>query len=315
MALLGQQYSGKVTDSPAWWASINAVLALVLRRRVERCQCPPTDEAQVWEYAANAIGAVLDILMRNTQLMSVQALLIVAWFFLGTPNPQPTFMLVGSALRLAHSIGLHKSTFTSSFDVREREMRNKVFWIALSFDRELCLRTGRPMAHGMYDFDADLPVDSIDEDEDESGIMTTVDGSKLNIVIIQARLAIIQGNTFLTLYSTKHPKVPAHVDDSVSKLNHQLAEWCAMFTPDAHPDQTFGLGAHRIIIRLSYLYHNCVIVVNSANSREYWALSNAQSPVVLSQSSQDSVQRCLSAARAVVSLLSAIPSTWKSLHW
>ncbi|SPO03655.1 uncharacterized protein DNG_06338 [Cephalotrichum gorgonifer] len=166
MALLGQQYSGTPTESPAWWASLNAVLAITQRRRAEISQDPSADEDLAWCYAANALGTTLDILMRNTQLLSVQALLSIAWFFIGTPNPQPSFMLVGNALRLAHSIGLHRANHGSaSWDSIELYMRRKVFWIALSLDRELCLRTGRPPAHDLHHFQVDMPSDSLDDTE------------------------------------------------------------------------------------------------------------------------------------------------------
>ncbi|KDN70726.1 putative fungal specific transcription factor [Colletotrichum sublineola] len=96
IALLGQQYSGESEKNPAWWTAFNAVLAISHRRRVE--QGMSTDKELMWSYAANALDTVLDILLRATQLMSVQALLTLAWFFLGTPNPQPSFMLVANAL-------------------------------------------------------------------------------------------------------------------------------------------------------------------------------------------------------------------------
>ncbi|KAK1954658.1 hypothetical protein LY78DRAFT_441444 [Colletotrichum sublineola] len=139
IALLGQQYSGESEKNPAWWTAFNAVLAISHRRRVE--QGMSTDKELMWSYAANALDTVLDILLRATQLMSVQALLTLAWFFLGTPNPQPSFMLVANAVRLAHSIGLHRKNCSSSLSSLERATRINVFWLAFSLDRELSLRT------------------------------------------------------------------------------------------------------------------------------------------------------------------------------
>lgn len=58
-------------------------------------------------------------------------------FLMGTPNPQPSFFLVAAALRLAHSLGLHKkgSTF-SGLDKAEIEQRQRVYWIAYMLDKE-----------------------------------------------------------------------------------------------------------------------------------------------------------------------------------
>ncbi|KAG5744281.1 hypothetical protein H9Q69_000031 [Fusarium xylarioides] len=104
ICLLGQQYS--CTESPAWWVSLNSVLAIAQRRRAEAAQSAEAEDL-AWAYASNALAGTWDVLMRSTQLSSVQALLAIAWFFVGTPNPQPSFMLVGCAVRLAHSIGIH----------------------------------------------------------------------------------------------------------------------------------------------------------------------------------------------------------------
>ena len=54
-----------------------------------------------------------------------------------TPNPQPSFSLVGAAIRLSHSIGLHKRV-SPEFGLTdtEAEQRKRVFWIAYMIDKE-----------------------------------------------------------------------------------------------------------------------------------------------------------------------------------
>lgn len=313
MAHLGQQYSGTPTERPAWWASLNAVLAIAQRRRAEKAQDPSADEGLAWCYAANALGATLDILMRNTQLLSVQALLSIAWFFIGTPNPQPSFMLVGSALRLAHSIGLHTTNHDSSFwGPIELEMRGKVFWIAQSLDRELCLRTGRPPAHDLHDFHVDVPSDSLDDSE----TLIAVDGSRLNLFHAQAQLAVVQGRIYRLLHSNETSKVDGGcLIDTVSTLNSQLDGWCSSFSPVFHPDQPLLDIEHHGLMRLYYSYYNCVIVVNRPHARQYWMPQNPEAPRDLSPSLKASIQRCLKAARSIVALSQTIPRKWKSFYW
>jgi hypothetical protein len=55
---------------------------------------------------------------------------------IGTPNPQPAFFLVAAAIRLAHSIGLHKRGSTFRLNPVEAEQRKRVFWIAYMLDKE-----------------------------------------------------------------------------------------------------------------------------------------------------------------------------------
>ncbi|KAF9870902.1 hypothetical protein CkaCkLH20_11574 [Colletotrichum karsti] len=200
MALLGQQYSGNFDGGPAWWTSLNAILAIAQRRRVE--EGVSTDNDVVWGYAANGLDTILDVLMRATQLMSVQALLVLAWFFLGTPNPQPSFMLVANAIRLAHSIGLHRKECGLSLSPIEKATRVNVFWFAFALDRELSLRTGRPPAQDFGDFQVDLPDPIAQQEFSTSSVTNTT----FNVFYASSRLAIIQAK----LYSKIPPSAQRH---------------------------------------------------------------------------------------------------------
>lgn len=311
MTLLGQQYSGTPSDNPAWWASLNAVLAISQRRRLESGQCGVSSDELVWGYAANALGTMLDILMRNTQLISVQALLCTAWFFLGTPNPQPSFMLTGSAVRLAHSIGLHKSEHGSSLGSIEQEMRTKVFWIALSLDRELCLRTGRPPAHDLHHFHVDLPPDSLHDDSD---IMTTSDGTKLRPTRSQAQLCVIQDHIYDELYSSRSSNETTRITESVVRLTSQLEEWCAS-VPGFHAHQSVLDGEHYGLIRLYYSYYNCVVLVHRPLARQYWLSSRPATISDLPPTIKASIAQCLTAARSIIRMLEVMPYQHKSFYW
>ena len=61
---------------------------------------------------------------------------VQALFLLGTQNPQPSFLLVAAAIRLAHSIGLHKRGSGFNLNPVEVEQRKRVFWIAYMLDKE-----------------------------------------------------------------------------------------------------------------------------------------------------------------------------------
>lgn len=55
---------------------------------------------------------------------------------MGTPNPQPTYYFVAAAIRLSHSIGLHKRGSGFNLNAAEIEQRKRVFWIAYMLDKE-----------------------------------------------------------------------------------------------------------------------------------------------------------------------------------
>lgn len=66
-------------------------------------------------------------------------------FMQGTPNPQPGFFLLAAAVRLAHSIGLHKRGSDFNLNDVETEQRKRVFWIAYIMDKEYADSFPRPI--------------------------------------------------------------------------------------------------------------------------------------------------------------------------
>ncbi|RSL54331.1 hypothetical protein CEP54_009953 [Fusarium duplospermum] len=285
MTLLGKQYSDSSDESPAWWVLLNAVLAISQRRRVETDRSPPTDEDLAWGSAANAMESTLDVLMRGSSLLSVHALLTIGWFFIGTPNPQPAFMLIGSAVRLAHTIGLHRNDYSHNLGSIEKEMRNRVFWVAVSLDSQLCLQTGRPPAHGLHAFHPKLPIDAL---EDDSVILQAADGSKVNVLKAQAQFSLIQARISRELSSATKSTLS---QDCAAELNGQLDEWSSS---------------------LSLLFQP---VVNRSQSPEYWMALDRPTTSEWTVGIMASVQRCLATARAIATIGGTIPYTRKELSW
>ncbi|RGP62971.1 hypothetical protein FSPOR_8955 [Fusarium sporotrichioides] len=307
MCLLGQQYSGPYSESPAWWVSLNSVLAIAQRRRAEVAQSTEADDL-AWAYASNALAGTWDLPMRSTQLSSVQALLAISWFFIGTPNPQPSFMLVGCAVRLAHSIGIHVDSQDPSLSPAETSTRKKVFWIAICLDRELCLRTGRPPCHDLNAAYVDPPIESLDETE----VIKTVEGLELNLLKGQMQLAVIQSAIYQDIHSSKSP--PDGIVNSVAGLLQKLESWRAEFAPSLIHNSTRRCEHHGLI-RLYFSYYNAVIVVNRAHSLTYWVSANHPEMSALPSKMRDSIESCLNASRCIIGLSKLIPGTYKSFHW
>ena len=153
MHLVKRHYSRNPYEGSGWWASLNVALAIAHRLRIMSNVIPQEDDHKAWGYLKNAMGVLTEITMRNTDLLSVQALLGMvrvvtdvsgcmltmscqALFLMGTPNPQPSFFLVAAAIRLANSIGLHKRGSAFNLNSVEIEQRKRVFWIAYLLDKE-----------------------------------------------------------------------------------------------------------------------------------------------------------------------------------
>src|SRR3954447_3748438 len=75
MHLVDMQYSPTPYEGSGWWASINVALAIAHRLRVMSNLVPQEEDQKAWLYLKNAMGVLTELTMRNTDLLSVQALL------------------------------------------------------------------------------------------------------------------------------------------------------------------------------------------------------------------------------------------------
>lgn len=316
MHLVERQYSNDPYTGSGWWASLNVALAIAHRLRVMSNLVPAEEDEKAWDYLKNAMGVFSELTMRNTDLLSVQALLGMASFLQGTPNPQPTFLLVAAAIRLSHSIGLHKRGTGFNLNPIEIEQRKRVFWIAYMLDKDLCLRSGRPPAQDDDDMNVELP-DA--EPEDNIGNIPLADGKgKMNLFRAMCEFAIIESKVYKRLYSTKAVKQSdGELLNTIGELDKELEDWKDRIPIDFRPEHEIKashtpLILHVVMLHLSY--YNCLTTVHRMSIHHgYWTsrLSNYAiqglnarplNPRVFS-----SAALCTSAARASISLLKYIP--------
>ncbi|KAL1645023.1 hypothetical protein SLS58_004094 [Diplodia intermedia] len=324
MALFGSQYQpgGTASSDPAWSAALNAVLALSQRRRAEQ-QHPRTQEAadRAWAYAKNALEVMLALVMRSTSLLSVQALLALACFFRGTPNPQPFFFLTAAAVRLSHSAGLHRAADHLPLTAVEREQRSRVFWIALVLDSSASLRTGRPCAHSINDIGVALPSGS---PRDNLGIVVNRRGTAvLSVLLAAARFAVIEGKVYDRIFAAcAAGKTTEALDGDVRALGEELAAWSRMIPGGT--DCSDGVAddwgdQHLHVAGLLLAFHSCVITVHSATWQRHFSSlrgkRSARQSLDASSSTFPDADVCLRSAREIVRLLSRVPQENTSFIW
>lgn len=75
MHLVERQYSREPYEGSGWWASLNVALAIAHRLRVMSNLVPHEEDKKAWLYLKNAMAVLTELTMRNTDLLSVQALL------------------------------------------------------------------------------------------------------------------------------------------------------------------------------------------------------------------------------------------------
>ncbi|KAI0381794.1 N-terminal binuclear Zn cluster-containing protein [Hypomontagnella monticulosa] len=324
MHLVERQYSNDPYQGSGWWASLNVALAIAHRLRVMSNLVPQEEDDKSWAYMKNAMGVFSELTMRNTDLLSVQALLGMASFMQGTPNPQPSFLLVAAAIRLSHSIGLHKRGSGFNLNPVEIEQRKRVFWIAYMLDKDLCLRSGRPPAQDDDDMNVELPdADPIDN----IGNIPLADGKgKMNLFRAMCELTVIESQVYKKLYSTKATKLSdGELLQVIGELDRQLENWKDNIPIDFRPEHEIKASHTPLILHvvmLHFSYYNALTTIHRMSIHHgYWTsrLSNyaiqGLNARPLNPRVFASAALCASAARASIQLLKYIPQGDFSCVW
>ncbi|KAF7534415.1 hypothetical protein G7Z17_g13368 [Cylindrodendrum hubeiense] len=322
MGLLGKQYARSVTsiDDPALSVALNAMLALAQRKRAEQTPQNEEEADKAWVWAKNSLEAVLTVLMRSVSLLSVQALLALACFFRGTPNPQPFFFLTAAALRLSHSAGLHRAFDHLPLSAVEREQRVRVFWIALIFDSRATIRTGRPLAHDINDISIPAPSES---PKDNLGIIVNQDGSAiLNALLVEAKFAVIEGKIYQGIFAARSStKSIETLTTDVNTLGKELDDWGDTVLRGMNCSTIMGEWGHQLptVINLVLSYHSRVITVHTATWQRYFSsmrgVDSGQREFDPYSSYFPNAERCLHAAHEIIKLLTFVPQKNHALIW
>ena len=321
--LLDKEYSANAYEGSGWYASLNVALAISYRIRVVKNLSPGDDDEKAWAHFRNCLAVHTELTLRNTDLLSVQALLGMSLFMQGTPNPQPGFSLLGAAIRSMHTIGLHKRTEGFGLTKMESEQRRRVFWIAYLIDKEMSLRSGRPPMQDDSDWNVELPGE---EPEDSVGVVTTDDGEKVNLFRKLCEFGLISGKVYHRLYSVQGQRQSdGELLDTIGELDRELQEWKDSIPEDFRPEhepQSRDQALMLQIVTVHFGYYNCLTTIHRMSVHHgYWSsrLSdfaiNGRNVKPLNPRVYSSAALVVQAARASINLIKYIPQGDYACVW
>lgn len=311
-SLLERQFSWNPDDSPSWWMSLNIVLAFSYRERAHASSDAIDNWQLCFEHVRNAMNAVVELFMRNTDLLAVQGILGLALFFQGTPNPQALFMLAAAAMRMSHSIGLHRNNILRLAPSRIEEQR-RIYWIAFILDADISLRVGRPPIQDLEDYDAPLPAE---DPHDGKGVIR-LEGIEINFFRLLAQFALIQRRLYTSLYTVAvHRQPRVNMAGEVKACEEALQEWRDMIPLTLQPQRAFAIAPDYFLqhlLRLHFAYHFCY-----ANLHQVCML-RGQTDISTSQSAAKGIDSTIvqspESARSAVELLKYIRLLGSTYEW
>jgi hypothetical protein len=327
MHLVDKHYSLDPYEGSGWWASLNVALAIAHRLRVMSNVVGQEEDDHAWGYLKNAMAVFTELTMRNTDLLSVQALLGMALFLQGTPNPQPSFFLVAAAIRLAHSIGLHKRGSGFNLNAVENEQRKRVFWIAYLLDKDICLRSGRPPAQDDDDMNVELPSEDPPDNVGNIPLAKESDGKKtMNLFRLMCTFAQIQSRVYKQLYSvTASRQSDGELLNTIGELDAQLEEWKDSIPIDFRPEHEINAAHTPLILHvvvLHFAYYNCLTTIHRMSVHHGYWTSRLSDYALQGLNARPlnprvfmSAALCVNAARTSIGLIRYIPQGDYACVW
>jgi Fungal specific transcription factor domain/Fungal Zn(2)-Cys(6) binuclear cluster domain len=99
--------------------------------------------------------------LQNEDRVSLQALLSLALYSLSSPAGPSIWQVLGTAMRLATSLGLHKARppTTNTKDMMDYEMDKRAFWSLYNLDRLISVTLSRPLGLSDDDITIDIPLE------------------------------------------------------------------------------------------------------------------------------------------------------------
>ncbi|KAJ0422116.1 fungal-specific transcription factor domain-containing protein [Aspergillus carlsbadensis] len=326
VSLFNQDDLDVVLRSPALWASVNVVFALAIAFRIKDRTTAQAEHQRSWLFIKNAFSVYHDLCLGQPDLWSVQALLGMSIFFLGTMSAEPCNFLVAAAIRMCQQLGLgttKEGASPSSHDLRQRRY---TFWIAYCLDREVSLRFDKPPAQSDDDMSIEIPTEP---PADGARIIPTINQhSNFTVFKAQCQLATIKGQLYKDLYSAAaRNRTLGEIMASIGTLDEKLQDWMENLPAECQPDAP-GLPKLRqpsisvMMLYLHYSYFHCIIAIHRLIcSRRIMIATDLlkkqgidfSSPRPHSSKVFESSSLCAHAARASIRLMRYMPEGHLSL--
>lgn len=162
-------------------------------------QMGSADEAQSTEFYRLSQRSLSHVLPKE-DLSAICALLSLALYTLFAAAGPSIWHILGTAIRLATSLSLHKSPPSSS--LVEEEIAKRVFWSLYNLDRLIAATLGRPLGIADEDISVDLPRELNDDWVEAPGASSMT--IPLQVIKLRRIFSRIYRYCMAMLYSCRH---------------------------------------------------------------------------------------------------------------
>ena len=221
------------------WATINVVMALA------QCCVQRTDklpQAFAEDCIRNAQSVLTELIMGELRLENLQVVLGLVLSFTQMPDMRPSSVLISTAFRLIHEMGIHRREGYDGVSEAEAQQRNRVFWVAYILDRDISMRTRQPPVHQDAETDLDFPIGT--PSLEKAALMEEISGDgSFSVFRSRVYLAQIQGQVHDALFSVQaRYRSPDERSGDIARLRILLLHWRMQV-----PSNLIDLSAHALV--------------------------------------------------------------------
>ncbi|KAE8421238.1 fungal-specific transcription factor domain-containing protein [Aspergillus pseudocaelatus] len=272
--MLTEWYQQPSCQSDSWKALLNAVLASGCRAALsnDTASAFQISSSQSWGLFQNALNYEPKLVHSATDLLAVQALVVMAVFAQGMSCSQRLeYILCSTAARLAHSLALNRHVPRKwRMSEREQRERHRLFWVIYCLDKSIALRSGRPPVIHDEDISCPFPRDVRYGTARVVSMEREVDTEEVffDFFLCLARFYRICSLMTQKLYSTLALCQPTSRLQTVANgILTRLEKWRESIPEQFRPGQSFSrlpmggllLRMQVLVLHFSYYYAVCAV--------------------------------------------------------
>lgn len=186
-------------------------------------------------------------LYEEGSILFIEVLSYVAYFMQTINRRDAAYLIIGTALRMAISLGLHQEVSDKDINSQTRTHRRQVWWSTYSMERLLCVTSGHPLSIQDEDIDVLLPDAKSKDDNQPSSTLG-----------LYTELSRIQGIIGERIYRKKQKSGP-DLSASVQHIMKRLSDWFEGLPESirANPPDS-GLPPSREVVSMYLHYYHCI---------------------------------------------------------
>lgn len=252
-----------------------------------------------FDYFAHVLQLLPELHERGSVLF-VETLALVGFFMQNLNRRDAASLYIGSALRMAITLGLHQEPASSGIDEQGKEHRRRVWWSVYSLDRIHSVKSGNPITIHDEDIGVDLP----------SRLPSEPAFCPAVVLRHYTKLSQINGRIMTSIYRRK-PKSGPSLMAAVQSIVLDLSQW-QQELPDELRFEPAKLSTSRESVSTLLYYSQCIhmtarpLLFHVVQARLKAGLADKESDwrKGLTQTTVNVIDMCISAAKDTINMMS-----------